>query len=50
MSKEKIVKGETFENTRKFVDFLNENKITKEDIISVFSRMDLITLVYYGQK
>ena len=45
---DKKAQGEAFSNTRELVIFLNENKISKEDILSVLMPTPgQVFLIYY---
>ena len=44
---EKTAFGETFDNNRSLVTFINNNKLTKEDIITIYEHRGAIYLLYY---
>ena len=45
-----IATSEAFTHTSDLVRFINRNKITKDDIISVLSLEDMLFLIYYYDK
>lgn len=46
--KEKIAYSEPLKNTRDLVNFLNAQRIPKEDIVTILDKGEQLLLIYYS--